>query len=179
MLRTCSLSPRVMTVEELALHPLARPLHERCKKKTWKRKNEHHTHRQMAAFAAQGFTYPEIASLTGYTRESVRQNLMQPETQEMLTQTAALNAQSEIKKVIEDVAKGSVLRLADIAQDENIKQQNLKIYTEVNQSFIDRYLGRAPVVVEGAITDPNKLTDKELANRIAQLEQEVGVAPRV
>lgn len=131
--------------------------------------------RQVVELKTRGLTNKEIAEATGYSRASVNTILHQPWAQERMVKKLEQSTMQAVKDMIEQTAGQSIVRLAEMAGDENLKFKHPKLFTEINQSFVDRFMGKAPIIVESK--EPTKLTDEELANDIARLRQEVGASP--
>ncbi len=147
--------------------PLASPLQGKAHH-CWEPVRENPRHRQMVAMATEGFTPKEIAQALDYKPQTVAYILGSNRSKDLIVKTIAHNAQTEIRAVIERVAKGSIARLADMAEDEELKFKNPKLFSEINQSFVDRLIGKAPVVLDDR-RDPSQLSDEEIDSRINEL----------
>lgn len=130
--------------------------------------------RQMIDLTVAGMNHTEVAAVVGCNPITVSRVVRQPWAQKRIVEKIEQNAMEPIKALIESTARESVVRLASLAGDEDLKFKHPKLYTEINQSFLDRYLGKAPQVVESRTTEPEKLSDDELANNIATLRARVG-----
>lgn len=155
-------------------NPLLEPMIGKDHSWEWKQRVEKPWYREAIGLAAQGFTHKEIGEITGRHRAHVSRVLAQPENEQRLLRVVTHNVVDEIKNLVEKTASASIVRLAEMAEDENLKFKHPKLFVDINQSFVDRLLGKATTVIEERRSEPTKLSDEELAANIARLESRVG-----
>ena len=128
-------------------------------------------HRVVAELAAAGHTVAEIVAFTGRSRRSVQMVLAQPYAQERIAKKAAMNANEEIREILETAAPESLRRIINLAET-GAKSQDIemrKLAAQQDHAILDRLLGKPsqPITTE-AIAPAVQLTDEELDKRIAQ-----------
>jgi len=128
-------------------------------------------HRVVAELAAAGHTHAEICAFTGRSRRAVQIVLAQPYAQERVAKKAAMNASEEIREILEKAAPESLRRIMKLAEDgseaEDIEER--KLAAAMDQSILDRFMGKPNQPISTAVTTPaQQLTDEELDKRIAQ-----------
>lgn len=132
-------------------------------------------HRQMVDLKAAGYNNREIAAITGFHPNTVYHTVQQPWAQNRIVKKIEQNTMGEIRHLIETGAKDAIVRVVEMAGDENLKFKHPKLYAELNESLLDRYLGKAPQVVENR-SAPSEMTDEEQDRRLAELREKAALA---
>lgn len=129
-------------------------------------KHESARHRLCVYLKAEGHTNKEIAEKLEYQPETVNLILKQPWAKNRLQKEIRDAGQAEIKKLLSTVGMASLERLRALAESEEFKILNPKIYYDANVNLVDRFLGKPNQPVTTEHKTSKALTDEELAARI-------------
>lgn len=128
-------------------------------------------HRVVAELAAAGHTHAEICAYTGRSRRSVQMVLAQPYAQERIAKKAAMNANEEIREILEQAAPESLKRIINLAEQGAASNdiEMKKLAAQQDREILDRFLGKpSQPITHEAVVPSTQLTDEELDKRIAQ-----------
>ena len=130
-------------------------------------------HRVATELAAVGHTIAEICAATGRSRRAVQQALAQPFAQERIARKAAMNAQDEIKEILEKVAPESLRRIAKLAEEASgaLDLPTRELAMKADREILDRFLGKPnqPVTSQTAVKPAKEMSDEELEREVNRI----------
>lgn len=150
-------------------NPLLKPLWDSKRRYQWDPKRERAIHREMVAMSLQGYEGPEIAVMLGRHKNTVNRILASPRAQGIAVEAIAHNAQSDLRAMLESAGPAALTRVIEMASDADLKFKEPKLFADLNQSIVDRLLGKATQPITTAAADPAKMTDEEQDRRLAEL----------
>lgn len=125
-------------------------------------KHERALHRLIIDYAAKGYKYREIATLTGVTPTTVRNTVAQPFAQEHLVNTIQQSVQEEAREMLSREVIPSLKLLVSVRDNPNARPADR---LSAANSTLDRFLGKASQPITVTEKPISELTDEELRAR--------------